>query len=169
LNSLVIPAVNSIAVVIVFSLLGQPCLVGRASRRGPDETTVRLRRLLETARELALERGTLAARWRPGAARGATLGDRALLSALFGVRENRDAVLKGAEFLEGWAVLPHVPEATAVVTDDVSGFCMVGIEAVFERESVEVGIFGSLVANNERELCRRNSLKVSSSSETTSN
>ena len=131
---------------------------------------MRLRRLLETARELALERGTLAARRRPGAARGATLGDRALLSALFCVRENRDAVLKGAEFLEGWAVLTHVPEATAVVTDDVSGFCMVGIEAVFERESIEVSIVvGRFVANNKRELCRRDSLKVSSGSETASN
>jgi hypothetical protein len=111
--------------------------------------------LLETARESsALERGTLAAWRRAGTARGATLGDRALLSALFSVFENRDAVLKRAEFLEGWAVLTHVPEATAVVADDVSGFGMVGIEAVFERESVEVGIFGSLVANNERELCR---------------
>ena len=116
-----------------------------------------------------VERRTLAAWRRPGAARGTTLGDRALLSALFRVRENRDAVFKRAEFLERWAVLTYVPEATAVVADDVSGFCVVGIEAVFERESVEVGIFGSLVANNEREFGRRDSLKVSSSSETTSN
>jgi hypothetical protein len=86
------------------------------------------------------------------------------------VFENRNAVLKRAEFLEGWAVLTHVPEATAVVADDISGFCMVSIEAVFERESVEVSIFfGSLVADDKRELCRRNSLKVSSSSETASN
>jgi hypothetical protein len=76
--------VNSIAVVIVFSLLGQPCLVGRSSRVRarawqrrwrPDEATVRLRRLLETARECALERSTLAAWRRAGTARGATLGD----------------------------------------------------------------------------------------------
>jgi hypothetical protein len=41
LNSLVVPAfVTAIAVAIVVSLLGQPCLVGRASRGGPDETTV---------------------------------------------------------------------------------------------------------------------------------
>jgi hypothetical protein len=86
------------------------------------------------------------------------------------MRENRDAVLKGAEFLERWAVLTHVPEATAVVTDDVSGFRMVSIEAVFERESIEVSIVvGCFVANNKRELCRRDSLKVSSGSETASN
>jgi hypothetical protein len=77
------------------------------------------------------------------------------------VFENRDAVLKRAEFLEGWAVLTHVPEATAVVADDIGGFCMVGIEAVFERESVEVSIFfGSLVANNEREFRRVKGLRV---------
>jgi hypothetical protein len=40
------------------------------------------------------------------------------------MRENRDAVIKRAEFLERWAVLTHVPEATAVVADDVSGFGM---------------------------------------------
>jgi hypothetical protein len=125
---------------------------------------------LETARESALEGGTLAAWRRPGAARGAALGGRALLSALLRVRQDRDAVIKRAEFLEGRAVLSHVPEATAVVADDVSGFGMVGIEAVFERESVDVSIFvGSFVANDERELRRRDSLKISSSSETASN
>ena len=131
---------------------------------------MRLRRLLETARESsALERRTLAAWRRPGTARGTTLGDRALLSALFRMRENCDAVIKRAEFLERWAVLTHVAETTAIVADDVRGFCMVGIEAVLERKSVKATILGRFVTDDESEFGRRECFKVGSSSEATSN
>jgi hypothetical protein len=126
--------------------------------------------LLETARESALERCTLAAWRRPGAARGSALGDRAFLSALLRVRQNCNAVVIGTKFLERWAVFAHVAETTAVVADDVRGFCVVSIETVLERESVKASIvLGRFVTDDEREVGRRECLKIGRSSEATSN